>query len=39
MTATSSVNLPKPVSTDLKKLDSVLTKPIGKYGMWGWSMS
>ena len=31
ITATTSVHLPKPVSTDLTKPDSVLTNPIGKH--------
>ena len=36
ITATTSVNLPKPVSTDLTiTSDSVLTSPMGKYGVWG----
>ena len=39
ITATTSVHLPKPVSTDLTiKPDSVLTNPIGKDGMQSWSM-
>ena len=39
MTATTSVHLPKPVSTDLTiNPDSVLTNPIGKDGMQGWSI-
>ena len=34
ITATTSVHLPKPVSTDLTiKSDSVLTNPIGKDGV------
>ena len=33
ITATTSVHLPKPVSTDLTKPDSVLTNPIGKDGV------
>ena len=38
-TATTSVHLPKPVSTDLTiKPDSVLTNPIGKDGVRSWSM-
>ena len=37
-TATTSVHLPKPVSTDLTiNLDSVLTNPIGKDGVPSWS--
>ena len=36
MTATTSVHLPKLVSTDLTKLDSVLTNPIGKDGVGSW---
>ena len=37
--ATTSVHLPKPVSTDLTiKPDSVLTNPIGKDGVQSWSM-
>ena len=36
--ATNSVHLPKPVSTDLTKSDSVLTKPVGKDGVRGRSM-
>ena len=36
ITATTSVHLPKPVSTDLTiKPDSVLTNPIGKDGSSG----
>ena len=39
ITATTSVHLPKPVSTDLTiKPDSVLTNPIGKDGARSWSM-
>ena len=39
ITATTSVHLPKPVSTDLTiKPDSVLTNPIGKDGVRSWSM-
>ena len=39
ITATASVHLPKPVSTDLTmKSDSVLTNPIGKDGMRRWYM-
>ena len=39
ITATTSVHLPKPVSTDLTiKPDSVLTNPIGKDGVQNWSM-
>ena len=39
ITATTSVHLPKPVSTDLTiKPDSVLTNPIGKDWMRSWSM-
>ena len=39
ITATTSVDLPKPVSTDLTiKPDSVLTNPIGKDGVRSWSM-
>ena len=39
ITATTSVHVPKPVSTDLMiKLDSVLTNPIGKDGMQGCSI-
>ena len=39
ITATTSVHLPKPVSTDLTiKPDSVLTNPIGKDGVQSWSM-
>ena len=39
ITATTSVHLPKPVSTDLTiKPDSVLTNPIGKNGVQSWSM-
>ena len=38
ITATTSVHLPKPVSTDLTiKPDSVLTNPIGKDGVRSWS--
>ena len=39
ITATTSVHLPKPVSTDLTiKPDSVLTNTIGKDGVQSWSM-
>ena len=39
ITATTSVHLPKPVSTNLTiKPDSVLTNPIGKDGVRSWSM-
>ena len=39
ITVTSSVPLPKPVSTDLKiKSDSVLTNPIGNDRVQGLSM-
>ena len=39
VTATTSVHLPKPVSTDLTiKPDSVLTNPVGKDGVRSWSM-
>ena len=39
ITATVSVRLPKPVSTDLTiKPDSVLTNQIGKDGVRSWSM-
>ena len=39
ITATASVHLPKPVSTDLTmKSDSVLTNPTGIDVLWGWSM-
>ena len=39
ITATPSVHLPKPVSTDLTiKPDSVLANPIGKDGVESWSM-
>ena len=39
ITATTSVHLPKPVSTDLTiKPDSVLTNPVGKDGVRSWSM-
>ena len=39
ITATTSVHLPKPVSTDLTiKPDSVLTNPVGKDGVQSWSM-
>ena len=32
-------DLHKPVSTDLTiKLDSVLTKPLGRNDAWGWSV-
>ena len=34
-----SIHLPKPVSTDLTiKSDLVLTNPIGKDGVQGWSI-
>ena len=37
ITATTSVHLPKPVSTDLTiKPDSVLTNPVGKDGVQSW---
>ena len=36
--ATTSVHLPKPISTDLTRPDSVLTNPIGKDGVQSWSM-
>ena len=37
VTATTSIHLSKPVSTDLEiKSDSVLTNPIGKGGEPGW---
>ena len=37
--ATTSIHLPKPVSTDLTiKPDSVLTNPIGKDGVRSWFM-
>ena len=40
ITATTSVHLPKPVSTDLTiKPDSVLTNPMGKDGVQSLSMS
>ena len=36
---TATTHLPRPVSTDLTiKSDSVLTNPIGKDGVRGWSM-
>ena len=35
---TTSVHLPKPVSTDLTKPHSVLTNPTGKDGLRSWSM-
>ena len=39
ITATTTVHLPKSVSTDLTiKPDSVLTNPIGKDGVQSWSM-
>ena len=39
ITATTSVHLPKPVSTDLTiKPDSVITNPVGKDGVRSWSM-
>ena len=39
ITATTSVFLPKPVSTNLTvKPDSVLTNTIGKDGLQRWSM-
>ena len=39
ITATTSIHLHKPVSTDLTiKPESVLTNPIGKDGMRSWSM-
>ena len=39
ITATTSIHLPKPVSTDLTiKPDSVLTNPIGKDGVRSWLM-
>ena len=39
ITATISINLPKPVSIDLTiKLDLVLTNPIGKDRVQSWSM-
>ena len=39
ITATTSVHLPKPVSTDLTiKPESVLTNPIGKDGVQSWSI-
>ena len=39
ITTTTSVHLPKPVSTDLKtKPYSILTNPIGKNGVQSWSM-
>ena len=39
ITATTSVHIPKPVSTDVTiKPDSVLSKPIGKDGVQSWSM-
>ena len=39
ITATTSVHLPKPVSTNLTiNPDSVLTNPIGKDGVQSWSM-
>ena len=40
ITVTTSTHLPKPVSTDLTiESDSILTIPIGKDRVWGWSMS
>ena len=37
ITATTSVHLPKPASTDLTiKPDSLLTNPIGKDGLRSW---
>ena len=39
ITATTSMHLPKPVSTDLTiKSDSVLTNPKTKDGVGGWLM-
>ena len=39
ITTTTSIHLPEPVSTDLTiKSDLVLTNPIGKDGVQGWSM-
>ena len=39
ITATTSIHLPKPASTDLTiKPDSVWTNPIGKDGAQSWSM-
>ena len=39
ITATTSIHLPKPVSTDLTiKPDSVLTNPIRKDGVQSWLM-
>ena len=39
ITATTSIHLPTPVSTDPTiKPDSVLTNPIGKDGVRSWSM-
>ena len=39
ITATTSIYLPKPVSTDLTtKSDSVFTNPIVKDGEWSWLM-
>ena len=39
ITATTSVHLPEPVSTDLTiKPDSVLTNPVGKDGVQSWLM-
>ena len=39
ITATTSVHLPKPVSTDVTiKPDSVLTNPIRNHGVQSWSM-
>ena len=39
ITATTSIHLPKPVSTDLTtKSDSTLTNPIEKDGVQDWSM-
>ena len=38
-TAPSSIHLPKSVSIDQTiKSDSVLTNPVGKDGVWDWSM-
>ena len=39
ITATTSIHIPKSVSTDLSiKPDSVLTNPIRKDGLWSWSI-
>ena len=39
ITATISIHLPKPVSTDITiKPDSFLTNPLGKDGVQSWSM-